>query len=122
MNDTPPGAWAFISALCAKLWPGLVGALFAMKFQPDGASLLDRAFAGVSSVLLSGIFGPALIEVFDVRTSAMQACVNALVAIFGLIVIGEVVKAIREVGFSGFLRDWMRRIFGVGGNDGGPPK
>ena len=110
------------AAVCAKLWPGLVGALFAMKFQPDGASALDRAFAGLSSVLLSGIFGPALIEIFDVETPYAQHSVIALVAIFGLIVIGEAVKAIREVGFALFLRDWLRRIFGVGGGGGGEPK
>lgn len=122
MPDARPDLWEMFAALCTKLWPGLVGALVAMRFQPDGASGLDRAFAGLSSVLLSGIFGPAIIEIFNVDTPYAQAAVSALVAIFGLIVIGEAVKAIREVGWASFIRDWMRRIFGVGGSGGGEPK
>lgn len=113
----PHEAWLILSAVCVNLWPGLVGALIAMKFQPIGASLLDRMSVGISSVLLSGIFGPAFNEMFNVDTPTAQAAVKALVAIFGITVIGEAVKAIREVGLSTFLRDWMRRIFGVGGGE-----
>ena len=69
--------------------------------------------------MLSGIFGPAVVELFDIDTPYLQSAVSVLVAIFGLMVIGEAVKAVREVGLSSFLRDFMRRIFGTGGGDGG---
>lgn len=106
--------WTIAASLAASLWPGLVGALIAMYFQPPGASPFDLVFTGLSSVLLSGIFGPAFVEVFDIDTPYLQAAVCALVATFGLIVIGEAVKAIREVGLAEFLRNWMRRVFGAG--------
>lgn len=122
MPDSRQDLWALAVALCTKLWPGIVGALIAMRFQPEGASVWDRAFTGLASVFLAGIFGPAFVELFNIDTPYLQAAVGALVAIFGLIIIGEAVKAIREVGFAMFLRDWLRRIFGVGGGGGGEPR
>lgn len=115
MPDQAGELWPQVWAVLFELWPGLVGALFAMRFQPAETSLMDRAYGGASSVLLSGVFGPALSEVFGIDQPASQIAVSVLVGIFGLIVIGEAVKAVREVGLATFMRDWLRRIFGVGG-------
>jgi hypothetical protein len=108
--------WLVASGLFSSIWPGLVGALIAMYSERDTARPADLVFTGLSRILLSAIFGPALCVVFKIETPAPQAAVSALVAIFGLNIIGEAVKAIREVGLAEFFRGLLRRIVGTRGD------
>ncbi len=45
-------------AAMAKLWPGLFGALIALRWQPAESSRLDRAIGGAGGFAASVYVGP----------------------------------------------------------------
>ena len=115
MPNSTPGLIEAAIAVLAKLWPGMVGGVIALKFHQDQTTFLGRAFVLLASIALSAVFGPALNELLNVETPYLQSAISSLVALFGLFVIGEVIQAIQEIKLGEIIGDFVRRLLGVGG-------
>lgn len=100
-----------------RLWPSLLGAVIALYFHPAGATRSDRLFAGAASVGVSVLFGPWLIEYYEVDSETLARTIHGALALFGLTAIGQVFESLRELGLPAMVRQWARRRFGL---DDGP--
>jgi hypothetical protein len=107
---------AAIAAL-AKLMPGILGALIALRFHQE-TSFWGRMFVLICSVILSTALGPAINEALEILTPQRQAAVHFLVGLFGLFVVSEVIKAIKEIGLAEIARDLLRKVLGIGRKGG----
>lgn len=108
--SNPPEETLF--ALLLKIWPPIAGALLSLRWMPEGSTWTDRAVSGFSSVSLALIAGPAAAELAGVESARVRDLVLLLVGLFGLLIAGQVVKAIKETDGAALFRDFWSRWFG----------
>lgn len=109
------GWFESVTLLYSNLWPSLLGAVVALYFHPPESTRLDRLFAGIASVAVSVLFGPATNEWFGVDSKAVEGAIYGVLALFGLTVAAQIFAALRELGLTALLREWLRRVLGLGG-------
>jgi hypothetical protein len=112
-GEQQQGMIEVILAAMTKLWPGLFGALVALRWQPADATRLDRAIAGFGGFAASMYVGPLISEVVGISSLRVEAGVIFLVGLFSMVVAGEIMLAARSVGLGEIARDWIRSVLRV---------
>ncbi|OXJ17383.1 holin [Burkholderia sp. HI2500] len=109
MAEPTTSVLAAAGALLAKVIPGAVGSLIALRFIGDGLSGRQKAVSFVSGAAVSYFIGPLIVTWFGISDSGAQQAIGFLVGLFGLAVTKELFKEINNADFIGALK---RRIFG----------
>jgi hypothetical protein len=99
-----------VAALAAKWWPTFVGALVSMRFQPPESTRIDRAFSAASGVGLSMFASPAIVDWAGVTSIPVAQGIGGAVALFGLIVVAEIIAGIKGIEAPKLLRDFVRKL------------
>lgn len=102
-------------AMLAKLGAGISGSLISLQFLPKDAPWLDRFVALAGGVAAATIVGPALTELTGTSSATLEYSIVFLVGLFGMTVIGELMKSIREVQLPAIIRDAIRKLLRIGG-------
>jgi hypothetical protein len=101
-----------VAQAAAKLWPGLAGALVALRWLPVESSRMDRAIAAVGGFAAASNIGPALAEVSGVASVRVEAGIVFAVGLFGMALAGEVIRALKDAQLGAIIGDWLRRLLG----------
>lgn len=109
MAEPATSAVAAIAALLAKIVPGAIGSLIALRFIGDGLSGRQKAVSFVSGAAVSYFIGPLIVGWFRITDSGAQQAIGFLIGLFGLAITKELFKEINNADFIGALK---RRIFG----------
>lgn len=115
MPGEQQGFWDTVVQGAAKLWPGLAGALVALRWLPVDTTRLDRFFAAIGGFVAAVNLGPAISEVVGVSSQRVESGIVFAVGLFGMAVAGELISAIKDMQFAEIARDAIRRIFRIGG-------
>lgn len=115
MPAEQPGIWDTAVAAFAKLWPGLAGAIVALRWLPVETTRLDRFLAAIGGFAASANLGPAIAEVVGVASVRVEAGVIFATGLFGMAIAGEVIQAVKEVQAASIVRDLIRKFFRLGG-------
>lgn len=113
--DPQPGFWDTAVTAFAKLWPGLAGAVVALRWLPVETTRLDRFVAALGGFAAAANLGPALAEVVGVSSVRVEAGIVFAVGLFGMAIAGEVITAVKDVQAAGIIRDLIRKFFRLGG-------
>ena len=100
-------------AALSKLWPPVVGALISIRFQPKESTKLDRAFSAGSGIGLSMFASPAIVDWVGISSFAVAQGIAGGIALFGLIVIAEVVAGLKAMEIGAIMRDFLRSILRI---------
>lgn len=100
-------------AALTKLWPPVIGALISIRFQPRESTRLDRAFSAASGVGLSMFASPAIVDWAGISSFAVAQSIAGGIALFGLIVIAEIVAGIKAMEVGAIMRDFLRSILRI---------
>ncbi|RQR87627.1 MULTISPECIES: holin [unclassified Burkholderia] len=109
MAEPTTSALAAVAALLAKIVPGAVGSLIALRFIGDGLTGRQKALSFVSGAAFSYYVGPWIVSQFAITDSGAQQAIGFLIGLFGLAITKELFKEINNADFLGALK---RRIFG----------
>ena len=110
--EPQPGLWDTVAQAAAKLWPGLAGALVALRWLPSETTRLDRAIAAIGGFAAAANVGPALAEVSGVASVRVEAGIVFATGLFGMALAGEVLRALKEIQLGTIIGDWLRRLLG----------
>lgn len=115
MAGEPPqiGIMESIVTLASKLWPPVIGALISIRFQPIESTRLDRALSASSGVGLSMFASPAIVDWAGISSVPVAQGIAGAVALFGLIVIAEVIAGFRAMEVGAIMRDFLRNILRI---------
>jgi len=115
MADTNPTTIEAAIAAAAKLWPGLLGSLVALRWLPKETTRLDRAVAAIGGFAAASTVGPMIAELSGVQSVRIESGIVFVVGLFGMAVVGELMTAIKEVGIPVLARDFVRKVLRIGG-------
>lgn len=115
MADTNPTLIEAAAAAAAKLWPGLLGSLVALRWLPKETTKFDRAIAAIGGFAASSLVGPAIAEIAGVNSVRIESGIVFVVGLFGMAVVGELMSAIKEIGLPELARDFVRKLLRIGG-------
>lgn len=115
MADTNPTMIEAAIAAAAKLWPGLLGSLVALRWLPVDTTKLDRAIAAIGGFAAASTVGPMIAELSGVQSVRIESGIVFVVGLFGMAVVGELMAAIKEVGIGSIAGSWIRKLLGLGG-------
>lgn len=104
---------AALSALLAKLGPGIAGAVISLKFMPVGATWASRALSLVGGVAAAAYLAPALGEWLGVASQRVEAGMGFLVGSLAMVVLGEATEAVHEAQVGQAIRGWLRKRAGL---------
>lgn len=113
MPDKGFGWWETVLTLAAKLWPGILGSLVALRWLPAESTRLDRAISGIGGFGAASTVGPMIAEIAGVNSVRIEAGIVFVVGLFGMAVVGEIMRAMKEIGLGSIISAWIRRILGV---------
>ena len=113
--EPQPGFWDTVTQMAAKLWPGLAGAVVALRWLPVETTRVDRAIAAVGGFAAAANIGPALAEVSGVASVRVEAGIVFAVGLFGMAVAGEIISTVKQLQLAEIARDAIRKIFRIGG-------
>lgn len=91
--EPQPCFWDTVTTWAAKLWPGLAGAVVALRWLPVETTRVDRAIAAVGGFAAAANIGPALAEVSGVASVRVEAGIVFAVGLFGMASAGEAIRA-----------------------------
>lgn len=109
-GSTEPTLWEGFLLAMAKLWPGLAGALIALRWQPAEATRVDRAISAVSGFVSAVYVAPLIVEVAAVSSQRIEAGIAFLVGLFSMVVVGELMLAVRSLALAEIARDAIRAV------------
>lgn len=112
-GEPPQGLLEGAIALASKLWPPVVGALISIQFQPKESTRLARGFAAASGVGLSMFASPAIVDWAGISSFAVAQGIAGGVALFGLIVIAEIVAGLKAMEIGAIMRDFVRNLLRI---------
>lgn len=95
-------------AFAAKLWPGVAGSLIALRWQPSDSTRIDRALSALIGVVLAMIFGPMVSELAHVSSPNVQQGIGAVIGMFGLVIVGQLMSTLKEIQLGALVSDWLR--------------
>lgn len=99
-----------LGALMAKLWPGVLGSIVALRGMPADSTWGSRALSFFGGMGTSVVVTPGLCEWLGVSSQSIFALLSFLVGAFSMVVIGELTATVREVGLPAIVRDWIRKF------------
>jgi hypothetical protein len=97
-------------ALAAKLGPGILGSIVALRGLPPDATWGQRFTAVGGGVAATYYLAPAIHEWTGMASRNMEGALAFLVGAFAMVVIGEVTETIREVQLAAIARDALRKL------------
>lgn len=118
MSDTTPPLWETALGALWKLWPGIAGALIALRWQPAEATRVDRAVSAVSGFLAAIYVAPLIVEVASVSSYRIEAGIVFLTGLFSMVVVGELMLAVKSLALGQIVGDWLRSILRINRRDG----
>lgn len=113
MNTNDPELTAALSALMAKLGPGIAGAIISLKFMPLGTTWAARFMSLVGGVAAAGYLAPAMSEWLGLSSTRIEAGMGFLVGSLAMVVLGEATQAVHDAQVGQALRGWLRRRAGL---------
>ena len=99
-----------LGALLAKLGPGILGSIAALRGLPPDATWGQRLTAFLGGAAAAYYVAPALYEWTGGSSASIEGFLAFVVGTFSMVVIGELTIAIREVQLAPILRDAIRRF------------
>jgi hypothetical protein len=102
-----------LSALLAKLGPGIAGAIISLKFIPIGTSWGARFMSLAGGVAAAVYLAPALGEWLGVASARIEAGMGFLVGSLAMVVLGEATQAVHEAQVGQAVRGWLRKRAGL---------
>lgn len=108
------GIWDTVAQAAAKLWPGLAGALVALRWLPVETTRTDRFFAAIGGFVAAVNLGPAISDAVGISSQRVEAGIVFAVGLFGMAVAGELISTLKELQLAEFVRDALRKIFRIG--------
>lgn len=102
-----------VSALLAKLGPGIAGALISLRFIPVGTSWGARFLSLAGGVAAAVYLAPALGEWLGVASARIEAGMGFLVGSLAMVVLGEAAEAVHEAQIGQAIRGWLRKRAGL---------
>lgn len=111
--DPQPGVIEALGAMLSKWWPTLLGALLSVRFQAAESTRLDRATAAASGVAISMVASPAIVDFAGVASVHVAQGIAGATALFGLVVVGELIAGIKGLELGRLLHDWIRSILRI---------
>ncbi|CAB3972370.1 MULTISPECIES: holin [Burkholderia] len=109
MAEPTTSAIAAAGALLAKIVPGAIGSLIALRFIGDGLTGRQKAMSFVTGAAFSYFIAPAIVVWCGITDSGAQQAIGFLVGLFGLAIAKELFKEINNADFIGALK---RRFLG----------
>lgn len=94
----------------AKFWPGIAGALIALRWQPAEASRLDRAVSAIGGFVSAIYVAPMITQIANVSSYRIEAGIVFLTGLFSMVVVGELMLAVRSIQLAEIARDMLRTI------------
>lgn len=111
---------AALSALLAKLGPGILGAVVSLRFLPAETPWVGRAFSVLGGVGAAAYVAPAMAEWLGVASSRIEAGMGFLAGTLAMVVLGEATIAVHEAQIGRAFRGWLRRRAGLAEEDPKP--
>ena len=99
-----------LAALGAKLIPGVIGSIVALRGLPPDSTLLQRATAVGGGVAAAFYLAPAIHEWTGMASRNFEGALSFLVGAFSMVVIGEITSTIRELQLAVIARDTLRKF------------
>lgn len=112
MSAEDPGLMAIGAALAAKVGPGIVGSVLSLRFNNTDAGFKERALAVIGGFSLAYFTAPAITEWVG-GSAKVELFIGVLTASLGLVALGELTKAVREMELGKTLRAFLRRKAGL---------
>ena len=103
---------AALTALAAKLGPGVLGAVVSLKFLPVGATWGARAMSLIGGIAAAAYVAPALADWLGVASIRIESGMGFLVGSLAMVVLGEATQAVHEAQVGTAIRDWLRKKAG----------
>jgi uncharacterized membrane protein len=97
-------------ALAAKLGPGILGSIVALRGLPPDSTLAQRATAVGGGVAAAYYLAPAIHEWTGIASRNFEGALAFLVGAFSMVVIGEITSTIRELQLAVIARDTLRKF------------
>lgn len=99
-----------LAGALAKFWPGIAGALISLRWQPAEASKIDRAVSAIGGFVSAIYIAPFITEVASVSSHRIEAGIVFLTGLFSMVVVGELMLAVRSIQFADIARDLLRTV------------
>lgn len=99
-----------LATLAAKLGPGVLGSIVALRGLPPDATWGQRVTAVGGGVAAAFYLAPAIHEWTGMASRNMEGALSFLVGAFAMVVIGEVHATIRDVQLAVIARDALRKF------------
>ena len=109
------GLWDAVLLAASKLWPGLAGALVALRWLPVETTRTDRFFAAIGGFVAAANLGPAISDVVGISSQRVEAGIVFATGLFGMAVAGEILATLKQLQLAEIARDAIRKIFRIGG-------
>lgn len=113
--EPQPGLWDTVLQAAAKLWPGLAGALVALRWLPVDSTRWDRFFAAIGGFVAAANLGPAISDIVGISSQRVEAGIVFATGLFGMAVAGEILATLKQLQLAEIARDAIRKIFRIGG-------
>lgn len=113
--DPQPDTYGPLTGIAGKIIAGLLGAIVSLRWLPVEMTKLGRAVSVLGGFGAAMFVGPMIAELVEVTTSRGEAGIIFLSGLFGMMFAGEVISALKEAQIGPLLRDWLRKLFRVGG-------
>lgn len=97
-------------ALAAKLGPGVLGSIVALRGLPPDATWGQRVTAVGGGVAAAYYLAPAIHEWTGMSSRNFEGALSFLVGAFAMVVIGEATSTIRELQLAVIARDALRKF------------
>lgn len=97
-------------ALAAKLGPGILGSLVALRGLPPDSTWGQRATAVGGGAAAAWYLAPAINDWAGIASKNIEGALSFLVGAFAMVVIGEATSTIRELQLAVIARDALRKF------------
>lgn len=101
-------------AVGAKLAPGVIGALIALRWVPTGSSWTDRLWSFVGGCGCAVWAAPALVEWTEIGSARLEAFIGFVSGMLGMVIVGEIVSTLRGLQLAETIRSILAARFGGG--------
>lgn len=102
-----------LTAIAAKIVPGVVGSIVALRGLPPDSTWLQRVTAVGGGAAAAWYLAPAINDWAGIASKNIEGALSFLVGAFAMVVIGEVHSAIREMQLAAIARDALRRLLRI---------
>lgn len=99
-----------LATLAAKLVPGVVGSIIALRGLPQNSTWLQRVTAVGGGTAAAWYLAPAINDWAGIASKNIEGALSFLVGAFAMVVLGELTSTIRELQLAVIARDTLRKF------------